>query len=306
MRIVINTQTKIKNNLILLLLSLITTSCASGEAKSNFFNEVRAFESLKKQTEIGSRVPGSRAHAKTIEYIARKMNSAGWQVEFQTQEFNEIEITNLIAQAPKSVDNAPYILLGAHYDYRMKSDSDPRVDNHETPVPGANDGASGVAALLEIARVLPRENDECIRFAFFDAEDNGNIDNWNWIMGSRYFVTNLTEIPFAVVILDMVGDADLNIYKEENSDPGLTDEIWQTAHSLGYEQYFIDSYKYRIFDDHVPFLEVGIPAVDIIDFDYPYWHTVQDTPDKTSSHSLRIVGKTIIHWLNEACQDLGY
>jgi len=95
----------------------------------------------------------------------------------------------------------------------------------------------------------------------------------------------------------MIGDADLNIYKERNSDQGLVDEIWSVAAALGYEQTFIPEPKYSMIDDHTPFLQAGIPAVDIIDFDYPYWHTTQDTVDKVSAESLGIVGATLQEWI---------
>jgi Zn-dependent M28 family amino/carboxypeptidase len=103
--------------------------------------------------------------------------------------------------------------------------------------------------------------------------------------------------PSAVVVVDMVGDADLNIYKESNSDPRLTAEIWDSAKKLGFSDKFIDQYKFPMIDDHTPFLEAGIPAVDIIDFDYPYWHTVQDTADKVSAESLQVVGETLRVWV---------
>jgi hypothetical protein len=95
----------------------------------------------------------------------------------------------------------------------------------------------------------------------------------------------------------MIGDADLNIYKERNSNPELTDEIWAVAKELGHESKFIPEYRHSMIDDHTPFLEAGIPAVDIIDFDYPYWHTVQDTPDKVSAESLQAVGETLRAWV---------
>ncbi|HSG44146.1 MAG TPA: M28 family peptidase, partial [Anaerolineales bacterium] len=101
----------------------------------------------------------------------------------------------------------------------------------------------------------------------------------------------------AVVIVDMIGDADLNIYKERNSDVQLTDEIWSIAQKLGHDTVFIPDYKYSMIDDHTPFLRAGIPAIDIIDFDYPYWHTIEDTPDKVSAASLQIVGETLQVWI---------
>jgi hypothetical protein len=135
---------------------------------------------------------------------------------------------------------------------------------------------------------------------FFDAEDNGNISGWDWILGSRAFVDRLEGEPDAAVIVDMIGDAELTIYKEGNSDPDLMDEIWAQAEELGYADRLIPEYKYHILDDHTPFIEAGIPAADLIDFDYPFWHTTEDTPDKVSPESLQVVGDTLYAWLTGA------
>jgi hypothetical protein len=110
-------------------------------------------------------------------------------------------------------------------------------------------------------------------------------------------VENNPVQPQAVVIVDMIGDADLNIYKEKNSNSELTNEIWNIAKSLEYDSVFFPEYKHSMIDDHTPFLRAGIPAVDIIDFDYPYWHTLQDTPDKVSGASLQAVGETLQVWV---------
>jgi len=132
---------------------------------------------------------------------------------------------------------------------------------------------------------------------FFDAEDNGRIEGWDWILGSRAFVEEVEVSPRAMVLVDMIGDADLNIYLEKNSDEKIRAEIWLTAEELGYGDQFINEEKFSMLDDHTPFLEKGIPAVDIIDFDYPYWHTVSDTTDKVSAESLHAVGDTLWHWV---------
>ncbi len=193
--------------------------------------------------------------------------------------------------SPPIQTKLPQIIVGAHYDSRMLADQDPGPGRN-LPVPGANDGASGVAVLLELARTLP-SNSIPLALVFLDAEDNGGLNGQDWIMGSRAYVASLDFRPRAVIILDMIGDADLNIYMERNSDQRLVTEIWAQAASLGYRQYFIPTYKYSMIDDHTPFLEAGIPAVDIIDFDYPYWHTTADTPDKVSAASLQIVGEVL-------------
>jgi Zn-dependent M28 family amino/carboxypeptidase len=170
--------------------------------------------------------------------------------------------------------------------------------NRLKPVPGANDGAAGVAVLLELARTLSDQNLP-VWLVFFDAEDNGRIEGWDWILGSRVFVQSLDSTPEAVVILDMVGDSDLKIYYEKNSSPALRSEIWDTAIGLGYGDIFIKQEKYAMLDDHTPFLQAGIPAIDIIDFDYTYWHTTEDTPDKVSAASLDVIGSTLLTWITE-------
>ena len=259
------------------------------------FDGQRAFADVETQVAFGSRVPGTEGHTKIQEWMQAELESAGWQVEIQTSEALGHSIENLVAR--RSADS-PHIILGAHYDTRMFADNDPDPAQHTNIVPGANDGASGVAVLLELARSLPKDIVP-IWLVFFDAEDNGRIEGWDWILGSREFVKNNPVQPRAVVIVDMIGDADLNIYKERNSNPELTNEIWEVANGLGYASTFIPEYKHSMLDDHTPFLEAGIPAVDIIDFDYPYWHTVQDTPDKVSAESLRVVGETLRVWVTQ-------
>jgi Zn-dependent M28 family amino/carboxypeptidase len=181
----------------------------------------------------------------------------------------------------------------------LYADRDTQLENRTQAVPGANDGASGVAVLLELARVIPNDMNANIWLVFFDAEDSGSISGWDWILGSRSFVGSLDGEPDAVVIIDMVGDSDLNINIEKNSDQELAREIWGIASRLGYDEQFVPVPKYRLIDDHLPFIQAGIPAVDIIDYDYPYWHTVEDTVDKVSSESLKVVGDVLMGWLTE-------
>ncbi len=209
----------------------------------------------------------------------------------QSATWDGFPVQNIIASR---TDASPQIVLGAHYDSRMLADRDnPPMGK---AVPGANDGASGVAVLLELARTLPATTVP-VTLVFFDAEDSGDLNGQEWLMGSRAYVASLKTYPRAVVVLDMIGDANLNIYKEKNSNPQLTSEIWSQAAELGYGKQFIAKYKWSMLDDHTPFLEVGIPAVDIIDFDYPYWHTSADTVDKVSADSLQVVGDTVRTWL---------
>ena len=257
------------------------------------FDGDRAYEDVKYQDSLGARVPDSPAHDQVQEWIQAELIEAEWSAEVQQAEMMGHPIHNIIG---KRGEGKPWIILGAHYDSRFLADKELDSTKRTLPVPGANDGASGVAILLELARTLPEVDGE-IWLVFFDAEDNGNIPGWDWILGSTAFVELLTQAPDAAVILDMVGDADLNIHLERNSDPVISSEIWQQAAELGYGDIFIPTPKYSILDDHSPFLRAGIPAVDIIDFDYPYYHTTSDTPDKVSAESLKAVGDTIIAWL---------
>jgi len=262
------------------------------------FDGQRAYADVQIQVAFGPRNPGTDGHAKVEAWIRGELVKAGWQVEVQKSESLGHPIENIVA---KRGDESPQIIIGAHYDSRMFADHDPNPENSSKSVPAANDGASGVAVLVELARSLPA-NSVPVWLVFFDAEDNGEIQGWDWLLGSREFVEHNVIHPRAVVIVDMIGDTDLNIYKERNSNPELTDEIWAVAASLGYSDKFIPSYKYSMIDDHTPFLQVGLPAIDIIDFDYPYWHTVEDTPDKVSAESLGAVGQTLWTWITQQSQ----
>ena len=222
-----------------------------------------------------------------------ELSAAGWETRIQSAEQLGHPIKNVIAYRG---DDNPQIILGAHYDSRKFADNDPDPAKRLEPVPAANDGASGVAVLLELARVLP-DDSVPVWLVFFDAEDNGRIEGWDWILGSQAFIAEVDFQPEVVVIVDMIGDADQNIYIERNSNTRVVEEIWAIADELGYAQSFIPQPKYSMLDDHTPFLEAGIAAVDIIDFDYPYWHTTQDTVDKVSAESLEVVGSTLREWI---------
>ena len=206
-------------------------------------------------------------------------------------------IQNIVAKRGTDAQR-PWIILGAHYDSRMVADHDPDPALRTQPVPGANDGASGVAVLLELARSLPETLPAQVWLVFFDAEDQGDIQGWDWILGSRAFAQQLTAQPDAVVVIDMIGDKNLDIYYESNSDRAISQAIWSEAAKAGYQKQFIPQDKYSMEDDHTPFLEKGIRAVDIIDFDYPYWHTTADTTDKVSAESLQAVGDTLFRWIS--------
>jgi Zn-dependent M28 family amino/carboxypeptidase len=283
-----------KISLLALIITVFLVGCQTNPAVE--FDGENAYLYAQSQMDFGPRTPGSAAHQKTIDLITDELSSNGWEVEIQSEERNGYLMKNVIGKNSGAMDQ-PWIILGAHYDTRFYANMDSDIEKQLQPVPGANDGASGVAVLLELARVLPDDLNKNIWLVFFDAEDQGSIEGWDWILGSRSFVKTLQSNPDAVVIVDMIGDKDLNVYYERNSDVGVQEEIWEIAAGLGYEKHFIPEYKYSMLDDHTPFLEKGMVAIDIIDFDYPYWHTSQDTIDKISPESLEMIGTTIYHWL---------
>ncbi len=264
--------------------------------RPQLFNAQRAYQDVVYQVSLGPRTPGSEAHDKAIEYFRSELQKANWEVEVQIVEVNGQTLKNVIARRS---DVPPQVILGAHYDSRLMADKDPDPQKQLEPVPGANDGASGAAVLLELGRVLP-SNSVPVWIVLFDGEDQGSIPGWEeWSLGARGFVDTFTLKPRAVVIVDMVGDYNLSILKEKQSNQRLVNEIWQVAANLGYGEYFLDKQKYTIMDDHVPFLEAGIPAVDIIDIEYRYWHTSYDTPDHVSPFSLGVAGSTLQVWLGQ-------
>lgn len=262
------------------------------------FDGGRAMGDVNYQMSLGARVVGSEAHTKLREYVIAELEKAGWETEVQQAEMMGHPIYNLVGKRGGN-SGAPWIILGAHYDSRIVADHDPDPAKQSQPVPGANDGASGVAVLLELARTLPEDLPQTVWLVFFDAEDNGSLPGWDWILGSTAFVEGLPGKPDATVIVDMIGDADLRIPYERNSNPELVQEIWNAAATQGYEEIFVPEPGLSILDDHTPFLRAGIPAVDIIDFTYPFYHTTTDTADKVSPASLKAVGDTLRAWLEE-------
>ena len=191
------------------------------------------------------------------------------------------------------------VLLCAHWDSRPYADMDPVVKNHTKPVMGANDGASGVAVLLEIAQLLNLNKPAyAVDIVLFDAEDAGFYSKMDtWALGSKEYADQLStlQMPDFGILLDMIGDADLEIPQEMYSLHYAVDlvwHVWNIGQELGYTAFLPES-RYAVDDDHLNLLRVGVPCVDLIDFEYSYWHTIQDTPDKCSAESLEKVGKVV-------------
>jgi len=254
------------------------------------FDREAAYTHVQAQVNLGARHPGTEAAWATGEYIRHELERAGCRVWTQEFSYRGVRLRNVVGVLGEG--KGPISLLGAHYDTRRLADRD--VSYPTRPVPGANDGDSGVAVLLELARALDQERlANEVWLAFFDAEDQGGIDGWPWSVGASYMAANLPATPDHVIIVDMVGDADQRLTWERNSDPELLGLIWSVASDLGYGESFVPEYGHAVLDDHIPFVEAGIPAVDIIDLDYPYWHTIEDTPDKVRADSLQRVGRVL-------------
>jgi len=277
---------------------------ATGE-KIPRFDSQKAFGYLLEQCRIGPRFPGSQGHAKCRDYLVATLE--GFADRVVTQPFpltfgrppKTVEAYNIIARFQP--EKGERILLCAHWDTRPWADKDPNPVNRRTPILGANDGASGVAVLLEVARILhDRSPDVGVDIVLFDGEDAGNEGNMDsWAQGAAYYARHLgrQEHPRLGVLIDMIGDADLAIYQEANSRAyarPVVDRIWAIAAELGCNA-FKAAAGSSVMDDHIPLLQIGIPCIDLIDLDYPYWHTLADTPDKCSAASLDQVGRVLVH-----------
>jgi glutaminyl-peptide cyclotransferase len=258
------------------------------------FNAQNAFLLLAKLQSFGPRIPDSSAHVHAVEFITCQLQANGWNVQTQSGLVNGHAYTNLYA---KRSEEPAKLLLGTHYDSRMKADRDPNPLFHNLPVPGANDGGSSTAVLLELSRILPQESSQNVGLVFFDLEDQGDIKGWDWILGSREFVRINNIHPETMILLDMVGGHVQTIQPPKNSDQMVYQEIQAVAKKLGYEKNFINSTKFGIYDDHVPFLEAGIHSIDLIDINDPYWHTVFDDLENVSIYSLERVGDTLTEWI---------
>ena len=269
------------------------------------FSGKNAFQYLEKQCSFGPRNPGSKGYKDCLSYLLQQMQSTADTVWIQPFNYNDphrgdnYNLQNIIARFNLNAEKQ--ILLGAHWDTRPWSDQETELTNQNKPLLGANDGASGVAVLLEIAHILKEKPSETgVTIIFFDGEDLGmSGEDRSYAQGSQFFAKNLPiPKPDHAIIIDMIGDKNLHLPIERLSyrnAPRLARELWKLANKLNLPA-FDQTLGYSIFDDHVPLWEFAkIQSIDIIDFDYPnkrdnYWHTQKDTPDKCSPASLAQVG----------------
>lgn len=280
-------------------------ACAKSEPPA--FNGDSAFVFLREQCDIGPRYPGSPEHAAVQRYLVEKLALFGANVSLQPFEAvltggDTLHLVNIIAKYREGARKR--ILLGAHYDTRPRADRERDPANRAKPIIGANDGASGVAVLLEIARLLSAWKPPVgVDIVLFDGEDYGEEGNTqDYLLGSRRFAAGLGGYrPIAVIVVDMVGERDSRLPIEGLSSAAsaaLCEKIYAVAGTLGVEN-FVQSQGPSVIDDHLPFIQAGLPAIDLIDFDYPYWHTLSDTPDKCAGASLAAVGSVLVRFIRD-------
>jgi len=257
------------------------------------FDSRRAFRHIERMCKIGPRPVGTDANREAADYIISELGAQGWEVEEQELAHRNEPVRNVLGKK----GNGPLIIIGTHYDTRPLADKDPA--DRSRPVMGANDGGSGVGVLLELARCLDASatSQAEIWLAFFDAENMGDVQGWDYSVGAAHMADSLLssgrQRPAYVIVIDMVGDENQQIYYEWSSVLWLQEKIWGIADDLGYSAQFIAKHRYDTLNDHTPFLRWGIPAALIVDLDYPYWGTRYDTLDKISQDSLRRVGEVL-------------
>jgi Zn-dependent M28 family amino/carboxypeptidase len=317
----------------LLFFTLLSACCllackpsASQQSKTGAVNNVvpvfssdSAYSYVKRQVDFGARVPNTEAHVKCAEYLSNALTRFGARVTEQRAVLTAFDGTKLNAVniiASFNTDKKSRILLCAHWDSRPWSDHDPDKRNYNKAVSGANDGASGVGVLLEIARLTGQQNPGTgIDIIFFDAEDYGAPQNVrtdmqdSWCLGSQYWARNPHAPGYRArfgILLDMTGAPGATFYREQLSDyyaKHVVDKIWSQAGSLGFGNYFINRQGGMITDDHLYINQLaGIPCANIIQYDIHstsgfghYWHTVNDTMENIDKNTLYAVGTTVLH-----------
>jgi glutaminyl-peptide cyclotransferase len=288
-------------------LLLLTISCSPSEdtlRSRSTFDGAAAFRFLQAQCDLGPRVPNTEAHGWAMAMIVHALDSLG--ITDEKQEFrlkdpysaDTLRLTNVIGKI--NPDKKKRLLFCAHWDSRPRCEMDPDSTKRMLPLPGANDGASGTAVLLQLARELVTQKVERgVDLLFLDGEDWGRPGDLDfYCLGSKEFARHAraSEYDYAIV-LDMVGDRDQRFFREEYSvryQREVVDKVWERAKKLGMATTFDTLISQAIYDDHVPLLAGSIRAIDIIDFEYPWWHTSEDTPDKCSPESLERVGRLIM------------
>jgi hypothetical protein len=285
-------------------LSIFSLSCRERPRGPREFDGQAAFHYIEKQVSYGPRVPDTPAHEEMAAWLDSALRQRADTLVVQswdhvTANRKTLKMRNFIARFNPAADQR--LLYLAHWDSRPTSDS-PLSKDSSRAVMGANDGGSGVALLLGVADVLKRARPQIgVDLLLVDGEDYGDFtkDSADVLIGSRYYGAHQLggPHPLYAVLFDLVADKDLQIYQEGNSlvgAPEVVDLVWDTAKDLGYSGYFIASPRHTLIDDHLELQKAGIRAIDVVDFDYPAWHTQYDTIDKVSAASLQVVGDVAV------------
>jgi hypothetical protein len=292
-----------------LFLTFIFLGCQSNVPR---FDEDHAFSYLVAQCDFGPRNPGSDGYYACLDYLITELDQSANEIilqdfSYQEQRYNKrYNLENIIARY--NPDAEFQTVISAHWDTRPWADQEDLRQDRDRPIIGANDGASGVAILLELARIMGENPPPIgVNLVFFDGEDLGVPgENSTYCQGSRFFAKNLPiPRPNEAINLDMVGDKQLVLPIERYSleyHPKLVRHLWDRAKDMGLDA-FIGRVDYAIYDDHIPLNEIaGIPSIDLIDFKYPnsyanFWHTMNDIPENCSEESLGQVGALMVDYI---------
>ena len=300
---ILNTRSNFARWSTLAAVLVVVSACRGKETKAGKFDGDAAMRYAKAQLDFGPRIPGTTGAQRAGDWIVDQMKQRADTVMIQTwthvtQDGKQLPMRNILARFnPKATDRILYV---THWDTRPVSDGSENLGERQLPVPGANDGASGVGLFIALGDALKKVPPTSgVDLLFVDGEDYGQFDDKlaDVLIGSTYFAKNPPDSgyrPIFGVLWDMIGDKDLQIKKEGYSmqqAPEVVERVWSKAAELGYKDIFVDEGQGAITDDHVPLLEAGYRVIDVIDLDYPYHHRPSDTIDKISAHSLSIVGE---------------
>lgn len=287
-------------------LLVVVAGCgAAGLFARREFDGAQAMRYVEAQLAFGPRVPNTAGHRRAGDWIREQLEARADSVEVRafthvTAQGDTLRLRNFIGRfRPELRDR---VLFLAHWDTRPRAEKSPNLADQQRPVPGANDGASGVAVLLGVADALKKlpPAGVGVDLLFVDGEDYGDFNAMqDVLLGSTYYASTLTTDtrPLFAVLFDMVGDRDLRIEQEGYSverAPEVVRRVWAKARELGHQRYFVATVGTPITDDHLPLLDAGVRAIDVIDLDYPWHHTTEDTADKVSGRSLQIVGDVAV------------